>query len=274
MHVDQLWRYPVKSMIGGTVESVRLVDTGIEGDRRWACYDEAAGSVANSRRHGALMQCRAIVDGGRVEIVLPNERTVRSDSPDVDDVLSEYLGRRVTLRSLSPTIDLDLHRRGTPEHSDLMTELRTIFGREGDEPLPDFTKFPPTVGEYETPPGTFHDCYPLLVMTTSALRSLAEALPGSVADVRRFRPSIVLDTGDEPGHPELGWAGRRLQFGDAEIEIVNDCPRCVAVTHAIAPNIPVDRAVLRHVVRDLGQAVGAYARVLHPGVVRVGDAVS
>ena len=111
-------------------------------------------------------------------------------------------------------------------------------------------------------------------MCSSDLRSLAEALPGSVADVRRFRPGIVLDTGDEPGHPELGWAGRRLQFGDAEIEIVNDCPRCVAVTHAIAPDVPVDRAVLRHVVRDLGQAVGAYARVLQPGVVRVGDAVS
>jgi len=178
------------------------------------------------------------------------------------------------LRRLPDQVDESLHRRGASADVDLMTELRTIFGRDDSEPLPDFSKFPPSVVEFETPPGAFHDCYPLLVLTTSALRSLAEALPDSSPDVRRFRPNIVIDTGDEPGHPELTWAGRRLSIGDAEIEIVNDCPRCVAITHAVSDDLPVDRAILRHVVHDLGQAVGAYARVVRHGSVRVGDPVS
>ena len=68
------------------------------------------------------------------------------------------------------------------------------MGREDDEPLPDFSVFPPTIGEFESPPGTYYDAWPLLVMTTSALDALAAAVPDSVVDVRRFRPSIVIDT--------------------------------------------------------------------------------
>jgi uncharacterized protein YcbX len=128
--------------------------------------------------------------------------------------------------------------------------------------------------EFDSPPGAFHDCFPLMVMSTSALRSMAAALPGSVVDVRRFRPSFVVDTGDEPGHPEFSWAGRRFALGTAVIEVVNDCPRCVAITKQVAPDIPADREVLRHVVRDLGQAVGVYCNVVQPGTFSVGDAFS
>lgn len=274
MRVTEIWRYPVKSMHGLRIDRAQLVSTGIEGDRTWACHDAAAGSIANARRHGALMQCAAHEDGGQVMVTLPDGACFVAGSAECDRALSLLSGRPLSMRHLPERTDPDLHRRGAPEHPDLLTELRTIFGREGDEPLPDFGKFPPSVAEFETPPGTFHDCYPLLVLTTSALRSLAEALPDSVADVRRFRPSVVIDTGDEPGHPELAWEGRRFTVGGAEIEIVNDCPRCVAITHAVSPDIPADRAVLRHVVRDLGQAVGAYARVVRTGVIRVGDPVT
>ena len=45
------------------------------------------------------------------------------------------------------------------------------------------------------------------------------------------------------------------------------------VTRAINKNIPEDRAVLRHIVRDLNQSVGVYARVLTPGTCSVGDEV-
>jgi uncharacterized protein YcbX len=137
--------------------------------------------------------------------------------------------------------------------------------------LPDFSKFSPDVMEYETPPGTFYDCYPLMVMSTSALRSMAAALPDSVIDVRRFRPSMVVDTGDAEGHPEFDWTGQRFSLGTAVIEVKNDCPRCASLTKALTPDVPADRAILRHVVRDLGQAVGVYCTVVRPGTINVGD---
>jgi uncharacterized protein YcbX len=157
-----------------------------------------------------------------------------------------------------------------------MGELRAVFGRENGEPLPDFSAFPPEVASYESPPGTHHDCWPLMVMSTSAVRALRDALPGSDTDIRRFRPSMVVDTGDAVGHPEFSWSGRTAAVGSARIEFLAPCPRCVMTTLAVGPSasqVPADRAVLRHIVRDLGQNLGVYARVLAPGAVRTSDEI-
>ena len=111
-------------------------------------------------------------------------------------------------------------------------------------------------------------------MSTSALRAVAEAVPDSVVDVRRFRPNFVIDTGDEPGHPEFTWTGRRATIGTAEVEFIGPCPRCVMVTRAVGRDVPEDRAVLRHIVRDLDQNLGIYATVVTPGSIGAGDAMT
>ncbi|MGB8859917.1 MAG: MOSC N-terminal beta barrel domain-containing protein [Ilumatobacteraceae bacterium] len=272
MHLDTIWQYPVKSMIGVTVQSAQLDEVGVVGDRTWAVRDEEAGVIANTRKLGGLMRLSARYgDSGSVTITLPGGRTVASTDPDIDAVLSSELGRAVSLRQRPAAAQLDFYRRAPFGGGDMMEELRTIFAREADEPLPDFGKFPEVVMEYETPPGALYDCYPLMIMSTSALRSLAAAVPTSVIDVRRFRPSLVVDTGDAAGHPELAWSGQRFALGTAVVEVINDCPRCAAITREIAPDVPADRAILRHVVKDLGQAVGVYARVVQPGTVGVGD---
>lgn len=273
MHVTELWEYPVKSMIGNRVPDGEFTELGLIGDRIWALRDVERGFVANTRQTPGIMRLAAAhAGGGAVTISLPDGRAVRSSDHDADAVLSAELGREVRLESLRPADDLDFYRR-KPDDSvtDPMAHLRDIFAREDDEPLPDFTKFGDKVLEYESPPGTFYDCFPLLVMSTSALRSLAESLPDSVVDVRRFRPTFVVDTGDEPGHPEFGWAGRRFAVGSAVIEVVNDCPRCAAITKQVTDDVPQDRAILRHVVKDLGQAVGVYCNVVQPGIITQGD---
>lgn len=272
MQLESIWQYPVKTMIGGLVPSAELDEIGIVGDRTWAVRDEEAGAIANTRKLGALMRLSsAYGDGSSVTITLPNGSRVSSDDPSVDEVLSAELGRRVTLWQRPGAEQLDFFRRAPFAGDDIMAELRDIFAREEEEPLPDFSKFPEVSMEFETPPGTLYDCYPLMIMSTSALRSMAAAVPDSVIDVRRFRPSLVIDTGDADGHPEFAWSGQRFSLGSAVIEVINDCPRCAAITREITPEIPTDRAILRHVVKDLGQAVGVYARVLQPGTVTVGD---
>ena len=149
-----------------------------------------------------------------------------------------------------------------------------VMGREADDPLPDFAVFPPVIGEFESPPGTYYDAWPLLVITTSALASLEAALPDSVVDIHRFRPSIVIDTDDGmAGHPEFGWKGRTATVGSAVIDFLDPCPRCVMVTRQIDAAIPADRAILRHIIDELEQNVGVYATIRTPGTVRVGDPV-
>jgi uncharacterized protein YcbX len=275
VHVAQVWQYPVKSMIGVRVERAELTADGMVGDRTWAVRDEERGGIRGAKKIGELMRLAARhVDGGHVAITLPDGSTVRSDDADVNERVSAALDHRVTLWPLQPPTDLDHYRRGPSDSDDPMEELRGVFGREPDEPLPDFSVFPPVIFEYESPPGTYLDAFPLLIMTTSALRSLEAALPDSSVDVRRFRPNLVIDTGDEPGHPEFGWIGQRLRIGTAELEIVAPCPRCVMVTREVAPDVPTDRSVLRHIVRDLDQNLGVYAAVAITGTVSVGDPCS
>ena len=279
MQVSQLWRYPVKSMVGGRVDSVEFDDLGIVGDRTWAARDLERGGIRGAKKIGSLMRLAASdIDGGHVEITLSDGSTVRTTDSDVDARVSAALDHQVRLERLRPADDLDHYRRGAPDSDDFVAELRGIFGREDDEPFPDFSVFPPEVTEFESPPGTYYDVFPLMVMTEAALAALAQAVPESNVDIRRFRPSIVVD-GDgadasTPGHPEFEWTGRRATIGDATIEFGAPCPRCVMVTREINDEIPADRAVLRHIVRDLDQNLGVYATIVTPGAVAVGDTLT
>ena len=276
MQVTQLWRYPVKSMVGGVVDSVELDDLGIVGDRTWAVRDLERGGIRGAKKIGSLMQCAARdVDDGDVAITLPDGSEVRTSDADVDDRVSAALDHQVRLERLRPADERDHYRRGDPDNDDMMAELGSIFGREEGEPLPDFSVFPPELVEFESPPGTYYDAFPLMVMTESALTALAAALPHSQIDVRRFRPSIVVDTGDVSasglGHPEADWTGRSARIGSAVVEFAAQCPRCIMVTREIDDSLPADPAVLRHIVRDLDQNVGIYATITTPGTIRAGD---
>lgn len=278
MQVTQLWSYPVKSMLGGRVDTVEFDELGIVGDRTWAARDLERGGIRGAKKIGSLMRLAARdLDGGHVEITLPDGSTVSTSDRDVDERVSAALDHRVRLERLRPADDLDHYRRGAPDSDDFVAELRGIFGREDDEPFPDFSVFPPEIAEFESPPGTYYDAFALMAMTEAALGALDAALPDSNVDVNRFRPSFVIDTGDDgvgastPGHPEFDWTGRRATIGTATIEFAAPCPRCVMVTREISDEIPADRAVLRHIVRELDQNLGVYATVVTPGRVQVGD---
>lgn len=284
MRVHEIWQYPVKSMVGQVVPSASVDETGLVGDRTWAARDLERGGIRGAKRIGGLMQLSARYvdhedgtpgpDRGPVEITLPDGDRVTTDDPDVDTRVSAAVDHRVALQALRPADDLEHYRRGPGYHDDLLEDLRAMFGRVDDEPLPDLSAFPAEIYEFESPPGTYYDAYPLMLMTTSSLRSLQEAVPGSVVDVRRFRPSLLVDTGDVPGHPEQDWIGRRLRVGDVELDVVGGCPRCVMVTRAVTDDVPRDADILRHIVRDLGQDVGVYATVTRPGTIATRDEVT
>lgn len=275
MRIEQIWSYPVKSMVGESVPSIDVAAHGFIGDRRWAVRDEERGGIRGAKKFGGLMRLRAeSTSSGETLISFPDGTTLSADDPAVDARLCAELGHTVSLQALPPAIELDHFRRGQPDSEDLLTELRAIFGRDEDEPLPDLSVFPPEIIEFESPPGTHHDAFPLMLMSTSALKSLSSALPDSVIDVRRFRPSLVINTDEQTGHPEFEWIGRRLRIGAVELSIAAACPRCVMVTRSVSDEIPTDRAILRHIVRDLDQNVGVYATVMTPGAIEEGDTVT
>jgi uncharacterized protein YcbX len=101
--VQELWRYPIKSMRGERLQSVRLRSDGIEGDRRVLVV--RGDRVITSRTHPRLLALAGTVDdlgeplvdglpwnaaevARRIqEIVGPEARLIRWDGPERFDVL-------------------------------------------------------------------------------------------------------------------------------------------------------------------------------------------
>ncbi len=276
--IKQVWRYPVKSMAGETLDVVELTNRGIPGDRAWAVKDEVNGGIRGAKKIASLMKLSArythtpdVEGSSPAEITLPDGSTASTVDADINAALSRALDHEVTLWPLLPSDALDHYRRGAPTHADLETELRDMFARESHEPLPDLSVFPPEVMEYESPPGTYFDAFPLLLLTTASLARMQERHSASMFDVRRFRPNFLIaeDASTDP-FPEAEWSGKRLRIGDAVLQMTVACPRCVMVTRGFQ-DLPKDPGIMRALVKETGGVFGMYASVVEAGLVRVGD---
>jgi hypothetical protein len=107
--IRELWRHPVKSMMGERIERAELGENGIPGDRAWAVRDEVRGGIRGAKKIAALMRCgaRYLEEPvfGRVpppEIRLPDGATLRASDPDAAERVSGAVEQKVTLWPLLP----------------------------------------------------------------------------------------------------------------------------------------------------------------------------
>jgi uncharacterized protein YcbX len=265
----RLDRYPVKSMLGETLDQADVDAGGLLGDRVYAVVDRSDGSIAsakNPRRWGALFSFRAaFVDTPLadrppppVEITFASGSSVRSDDLSVHDALSAALGRPVELVSGSHAVR-SMPYQATTEDGEVKDEIK-----QGN------------IGRL-APPDRFYDLTPVHVVTLDTLRAPRELEPSGDFDVRRFRPNIVLDA-NRGGFVENGWVGKTIHTGTLEIKVVMLTGRCVITTLA-QRDLPANRAHLRAVARHNRHSVppygvmgcaGVYGSVEHGGIVRVG----
>ncbi|MCW5624585.1 MAG: MOSC domain-containing protein [Burkholderiales bacterium] len=279
--VKELWRYPVKSMIGERVDAVQIGPAGLVGDRLWALRDEGRAEVQGAKLYPQLMQCSArfvapptpgaIPD---VEVRFPDGAVVRSGSDAMNAALTTFIGRPASLWPLQPADNLAFYRRYKPSDEQFLADVMTIFAREDGEPLPDLAQFPPEILEYTSFPGMFFDVTPLQFVTTAALAHLRDLNPQARWDVRRFRPNLVIETVDGlVGMVEEDWTGKRLFIGDLPVDVAGPTPRCGMTTRATG-DLPFDKSVLRTIVRETRQNLGAYAVTAATATVNVGDRVT
>jgi uncharacterized protein len=267
MRVDSLRRYPVKSMLGETVNSLFVDETGAEGDRQLALVDAVTGHVASAKQARlwrGLLKCTANAGTGRVSIGLPDGTDVAADDPDVDELLSRLLERPVRLISKRP--DGATLERPDPEK---LLEL----GLDAD-----FAKIGGRILEIAqaTPGDSFTDDAPLHAITTATLEHIGvEAL--------RYRPNLVIATpAGYPPYAENDWTGKEFNVGEARLRGLAATTRCVVPTleHGSLPRAP--HALRTPAVENRWEAsgsvaqpcAGAYFGVVTQGVIRVGDRVS
>jgi uncharacterized protein YcbX len=115
--------------------------------------------------------------------------------------------------------------------------------------------------------GANFDDSPVLVVNLASVAAFGlEA--GVPIDRRRFRANLYLD-GLEP-EEELRWLGRRIRAGDAELEVIKRCDRCVVITRD--PDTTTASPELLRILTDTHETcMGLYCGVVRPGRVAVGD---
>jgi uncharacterized protein YcbX len=282
--VADLFRYPVKSLQGERIEGATFTKTGIPGDRAWALRDDVRGEIASARRFPPLMGLSARFLGEPtesdrsppVELLDPTGERIGSTDKDVNAWLTARLAHAASLWPLLPAAAEAHYLRAAPDAGvDPETNLREMFARLPDEPLPDLSQFPGELFTYASPRGTYFDAFPLLILSTGALAGLTRraraAGSQSIFDVRRFRPNVLVEAPGD-GFIEDAWCGRELRIGTARVRVEMRCPRCSMTTHGFA-DLPRDPKVMRALVQHHGGDLGVYAQVIEPGEVRLGDAV-
>lgn len=278
VRLDTIFRYPVKSMGGHTLGSTLLTAKGIPGDRCWALKDEAQGGIKGGKRFPAIMGMSAellytpseVQQSPPAKITLNDGTTLLTTDADANERLSEAVGSPVSLWPLLPADQLKHYQRAPPPPgTHPLDALREIFARTPDEPLPYLEGFPEVLIAYESPPGTYFDAYPLLILSESSMATLQAGDGQSNFDIRRFRPNLLISV-DEEGFPEDRWAGREAALGSARLKLDRVCPRCVMTTHGF-DNLPKDPGIMRHLVQENGGNLGLYASVIEPGEVSAGD---
>jgi len=216
LRLSALYRYPLKSGRGQSLQGIGLDKLGLDGDRRWMLVDEGSGRFLTQRAVAKMSQLSALWNEaggltlsapgyGTFEAALPpvieEQRrgvTIWRDTlrvPDAGDEaaawVSEFIGQRTRLVH----VPVELART-----------TAAGYGRDDDKVA-------------------FADGFPLLLIGQASLQDLSGKV-GRPLEMLRFRPNLVIE-GSE-AFAEDGW--KRIRIGDVELRVVKPCSRCIMTT--------------------------------------------
>lgn len=211
IHVSGLYRYPVKSLGGESLETMNVGRLGPEWDRRWMVTDPdgvyltqreeprlalASARIADEQvliETGSLEALHVPVEpdrGERVRVsVWADSCEAIGVSGPANEWFSEYLGRHCRLVYMADGRRID-----------------AAFGTAKDRT-------------------SFTDGYPFLIVGQSSLDDLNDRLEQSLP-MNRFRPNLVME--GAAAFEEDEWAVIRI--GEIALRVVKPCPRCVVTT--------------------------------------------
>lgn len=247
MEITEIWRYPVKSMLGEQLDQANVGPSGIEGDRRWAVVDAESGVSLSAKRYADLLRCQAWTSDSEVTIRLPDGRELPAGSAEVARGLSDLLGRQVTTRSAEAT--------ETIQH-----EFPTAVTEGEGEPF---------LWEPETE--AFFDCAPLQLLTTGTLNELQRLMPSSIIHCIRFRPNFLVET-IEVGFIENDWVNKDVNVGSLRCHVYDHTRRCIMVALGQG-DLLRDTEVIRTILKSNDGRAGVALKTSDSGVLRCGAKV-
>lgn len=261
MEIKALYYYPVKSLAGVATTELHLDRFGPVADRRWMLVDEEGGFVTQ-RKHPMLARIRPRLDedglsldipgqgrvdvrasGNRRQVTIWRDRVegVLAAEADASKALSAFLGKSVTLVYMPDSVTRPAR------HENL----------QGEHPV------------------SFADGFPFLVTSQASLDDLNQRMPW-VADMRRFRPNVVVGGASAPWE-EDHW--HTVALGEVPVQLVKPCSRCIMTTvdpdtGERSPDGNPLKILSGFRRTDNGVIFGANGVHLETGTLRVGDPVT
>lgn len=269
--LEQIWRYPVKSMGGEQVAYAVINDKGLAGDRCWAIINAETNEISHAKRWPELLNYRATLRAGAdlqasgfgeevpdVTIHCPDGDVIVGRAPNTQLSLSQKLDKPVRIAPLVHPANIDHYRLAAARTVEsIAQEMQLLDG----EAFPDFSSSPAelmaTLADCVTPPGTYVDAYPLHLVTTNSLRYLTER--GGVEAIKeRFRPNLLIEPTEKlAAMTENAWLDHRVQIGEAILRIHSRTVRCGMPSReqqwcGIEAQKRMARAMVDHCDRHLG----------------------
>ncbi len=212
MKLTALYRYPVKSMRGESLQRMEVDARGPAFDRHWMVVNEK-GRFLTQRELPRMALIRPEVVEGGLRLRAPGMPELEAPSP-----------------SFSESVEVQVWKdlcRALPMGEAADRWLREFLGlpcRLVEFPREEHRRVDPhyaTAGD-ET---EFSDGFPFLLISQGSLDDLNRRMPRPLP-MERFRPNLVVE-GCEP-YAEDEW--KRIRIGDIPFRVVKPCSRCVIPT--------------------------------------------
>ena len=260
MHVSALYRYPVKSCAGSSLEVADLGPRGIAHDREFMLVEPASGLFFTQRELPRM----ALIEPAREHCAL------RLRAPGMPDLTAPVLAAGQTREVLIWRDRCTAVDQGDEAAAWLSQFLRRPcrLVRMAEDHV---RRVDPTYAVSEEDQVGFADGYPFLVISEESLADLNARLARPLP-MNRFRPNIVVRGGT--AYEEDRW--RRVRIGGIEFHLVKACARC-AITTTDQATAEVGREPLATLATyrrsERGVLFGQNAIHAATGSIRIGDAV-
>jgi uncharacterized protein YcbX len=209
--VKELYIYPIKSLAGIRVESVKAEEMGFENDRRWMLIDEE-NQFITQRNHPNLSQFYPEINGDKIFINYHDKKHEFS----INETLDEPLFSKVWD---DETKVLEVNKATSIWFSKALGfECKLVkIANKGDRKH-NSSKLNTTLNV------SLADGYPYLLIGSESLNFLNEKLEEKIT-MARFRPNIVISS--SVAHEEDSFGN--FQIGTVKFKNAKPCGRCIMV---------------------------------------------
>jgi uncharacterized protein len=209
--VTELWTYPIKSLGGIRVQSAKVLQKGLETDRRWMLIDDQ-NIFLTQRVHHKMALFRTSWQGNELSVTHAADRISVPMRSSGEEITAQIWDDTVVVREVDPAIS-----KWFSEHLSLPCRL-VAFPEENRRDIDPRYK----VGDDQV---SLADAYPVLIIGQSSLDDLNSRMQKAVP-MNRFRPNIVFTGGD--AFEEDFW--NQVRVGNNRFAAVKQCARCVLPT--------------------------------------------